>query len=204
MPRPRKFDEDAVVQQAMALFWRRGWHATSIDELVKATGLNRGSLYGAFGDKRGLFLRALQRYRDDIAGREIAILRGHEIGGDGWDEEKPPAERLRAYFDHVIRFSLSDEGLKLGCLLTNTAVELGADDPKAWAAVISQEASLEAAFHDCLAEAEVEEPEARARFLVAAAQGLRVTARMAPDEKVLRGVVSSALELLGLLERSVQ
>src|ERR1700738_3778032 len=60
----KQFDRDEVLDRAMAAFWTRGYEATSIDDLVEATGINRGSLYGTFGDKRRLFLSALHRYWD--------------------------------------------------------------------------------------------------------------------------------------------
>ncbi len=62
MARPREFDRDQVVDRAVEVFWRQGFEATSIQDLVEATGLNRGSLYNTFGDKAGLFEAALERY----------------------------------------------------------------------------------------------------------------------------------------------
>src|SRR5215469_11329987 len=62
MPRPRKFDESDVVAAARDEFWSRGYAATSVDDLSSVTGLGKGSLYGAFGDKHGLFMRALDDY----------------------------------------------------------------------------------------------------------------------------------------------
>ncbi len=62
MPRPREFDEGAVVAAARDEFWTRGYAATSVDDLTTVTGLGKGSLYGAFGDKHGLFVRALDDY----------------------------------------------------------------------------------------------------------------------------------------------
>src|SRR5215217_8228029 len=60
--RPRSFDTDAAVERAMGVFWSRGYHATALPDLLRATKLSRGSLYAAFGDKHSLFLRALDRY----------------------------------------------------------------------------------------------------------------------------------------------
>ena len=62
----KQFDRYEVLDRAMAAFWTRGYEATSIDDLVEATGINRGSLYGTFGDKRRLFLMALDRYWDTV------------------------------------------------------------------------------------------------------------------------------------------
>ena len=67
MPRPRKFDESDVVAAARDEFWLRGYAATSVDDLTSVTGLGKGSLYGAFGDKHGLFLRALDDYISAVA-----------------------------------------------------------------------------------------------------------------------------------------
>src|SRR3954454_20321978 len=67
--RPRGFDTEAAVERAMNVFWSRGYHATALPDLLRATGLSRGSLYAAFGDKHSLFLRALDRYIADALTR---------------------------------------------------------------------------------------------------------------------------------------
>src|SRR5687768_15925134 len=63
--RPRSFDMEAAVERAMGVFWSRGYHATALPDLLRATKRSRGSLYAAFGDKHSLFLRALDRYIAD-------------------------------------------------------------------------------------------------------------------------------------------
>ena len=78
MARPRKFDEPQVIAAARDVFWRSGYVDTSLDDLTAATGLGRGSLYGAFGDKRALFLRVLDEYCTDSAGHAAASLAGPE------------------------------------------------------------------------------------------------------------------------------
>src|SRR3954464_5735413 len=85
--RPRGFDTEAAVERAMGVFWSRGYHATALPDLLRATKLSRGSLYAAFGDKHTLFLRALDRYIAD------AMTRIHiEL-----DARKTPVEGLRAF-----------------------------------------------------------------------------------------------------------
>src|SRR5271157_5714 len=64
--RPRAFEPDAALARAMDVFWREGFAATSLDELSAATGLNRPSLYGAFGDKRALYIQAYRHYREHV------------------------------------------------------------------------------------------------------------------------------------------
>lgn len=72
--RPRSFDEAVVVDAAARCFTELGYAATSVDDLVTATGLHRGSLYGAFGSKRGLFLAALARHAEPVSGRALDLL----------------------------------------------------------------------------------------------------------------------------------
>ena len=72
--RPRSFDHDAVLDRAVTVFWERGYHATSLDDLTEAMEIGRPSLYAAFGDKRRLFLRALERYGATIGSCGVVAL----------------------------------------------------------------------------------------------------------------------------------
>src|SRR6185295_14348282 len=71
MARPKAFDPDTAAQEAMETFWERGYNATSVNDLLAEMGLNRGSLYGTFGDKKQLFLAALDKYQD----QNVAMIR---------------------------------------------------------------------------------------------------------------------------------
>jgi TetR/AcrR family transcriptional repressor of nem operon len=118
MPRPREFDEDDVVARATDLFWRRGYHATSVRDLGDALGLSASSLYRTFGDKHALFLRALDHYRatDSAEARDHLLRPG------------PAPEVLREWLIRMV--DLPEEGTAArGCFVVNTATELGADDP---------------------------------------------------------------------------
>ena len=115
--RPREFDEDKVLAAAANAFWQRGYHATSIDDLCEATGLLRGSLYGAYGDKRGIFLAALNRYC------EARIARLSEALQKGPPGRQILRENLVYYFEAV-----SDLDLARACFITNTALELTPQD----------------------------------------------------------------------------
>src|SRR5580692_13025214 len=81
--RPRSFDMEAAVERAMGVFWSRGYHATALPDLLRATKLSRGSLYAAFGDKHSLFLRALDRYIADALTRMDIELDPHGEPVDG-------------------------------------------------------------------------------------------------------------------------
>ena len=114
--RPRQFDEDKVLLAAAHAFWQRGYHATSIDDLCAATGLLRGSLYGAYGDKHGIFVASLNFYCETRVGRAEQSLAG-------------PASRevlrrgLSYYFESALDISLAR-----ACFITNTALELVPQD----------------------------------------------------------------------------
>ena len=111
--RPRKFDEDAVLAEAARVFWEKGYHAASIDDLCEATGVLRGSLYGAFGDKRGLLLAALARYGE---GRITRLA-------DSLASSEPGRETIRQALLYYTR-TVSELNGPRACFISNTALEL--------------------------------------------------------------------------------
>src|SRR5271167_2823004 len=115
--RPRGFDTEAAVERAMGVFWSRGYHATALPDLLRATKLSRGSLYAAFGDKHSLFLRALDRYTADALTRLDAEL----------DPHSAPIASLRAYLAGYVERA-SDASGRRGCLVAATTLELAAHD----------------------------------------------------------------------------
>jgi TetR/AcrR family transcriptional repressor of nem operon len=117
--RPREFDTDAAVERAMGVFWSGGYHGTSLPDLPKATALSRGSLYAAFGDKHGLFLRALDRYIDDALTRLDSKL----------DPRKSALAGVRKCLAGYVDRTSGSAG-KRGCLLVATAMELAAHNPE--------------------------------------------------------------------------
>lgn len=118
MARPREFDETAVLAAAGAAFRSAGYAATSVSDLTAATGLGKGSLYGAFGDKHGLYLRAFDDYRAGAVATAEDEL-------DGPDDEA--LARLRAYAVGIARSS-TDEGVRRGCMLSSATAELASYD----------------------------------------------------------------------------
>ncbi|PZG22096.1 TetR/AcrR family transcriptional regulator [Nonomuraea aridisoli] len=115
MARPREFDEREVVAKATDLFWRRGYNATSVRDLGAELKLTQSSLYRTFSDKRGLFLRALDHYRAT-----------ETTQADEWlSRSGPVREVLRDWLIWMV----GDEAGR-GCLVVNTATELGAGDPE--------------------------------------------------------------------------
>lgn len=189
MPRPREFEPDTVLNEAMRQFWERGYRATSIEDLVKATGVKPGSLYSAFpGGKRALFMKSLERYASLVVPVKLGEL-------DSPDASLP---QLRAYFDGLVVDLLSPEG-RIGCLLVNTAIEKAAEDDEVAAVVRGHQARLESlttnALINAVARGEVRasvDPVGAARLLLATGQGLMVVGKANPSETMLRAIVDNA------------
>ena len=118
MARPRKFEESDVIAAARDEFWTRGYGATSVDDLTAATGLGKGSLYGAFGDKHGLFIRALDDYITTSLDTVHAQL--HDPGFSAY-------ERLTRHIRWQANAAATDKARR-GCMMARTAAELGSTD----------------------------------------------------------------------------
>ncbi|MEZ5865119.1 MAG: helix-turn-helix domain-containing protein [Geminicoccaceae bacterium] len=103
----RQFDESQVLDAMMRVFWEKGFEGTSIDDLVRATGLQRGSLYNAFGDKAAMFCRALRLYQDEVHASHLHALRGDD-----------PREALTRLFQLKLK-SARDGGQPQGCMLSD-------------------------------------------------------------------------------------
>jgi TetR/AcrR family transcriptional repressor of nem operon len=144
MPRPRKFDERDVVAAARDEFWSRGYAATSVDDLTSVTGLGKGSLYGAFGDKHGLFLRALDEYIGDSLDTVRAQLR---------DPAHSAYDRLTRHIRAQVRAIAADKERR-GCMMAKSAAELSATDDTVERAVEHAYAIWHAALANCIKEAQ--------------------------------------------------
>lgn len=188
MARQKEFDRDEVLDRALDVFWERGYEATSVQELVAAMGIHRGSLYATFGEKRALFLAALERYERVAIER---VLRELERPG-------PVRESVRRVFEDAVREAAASGGRR-GCLAVNTAVELAPHDPAIAARVGAMLGRVERAFEAALLRARSSgeisggDPRALARFLTATLQGVRILARAGADGATLKDVVEVAL-----------
>ena len=189
MARPRQFDPDEVIDRSMHEFWERGYRDTSVDDLVRATGVRPGSLYNAFpGGKRGLFLETLHRYSELVVPEKLGAL---ERPGAGLAE-------LRAYFDGLVRDLSTPEG-RVGCLMVNSAVELAAEDSEVGELVRGHMARLERnaerALRNAKRRGEISahvNPRAKATQLMATGMGLMVVGKTDPGRKVLQTIVNGA------------
>jgi TetR/AcrR family transcriptional repressor of nem operon len=191
MARPREFDPDQALERATQAFWARGFEHTTLDELCAATGLNRSSLYAAFGDKRALYLRALERYE---AGSVARIAAAFEAG--------PPRESLRRFLDGLIDSIVAGPGRR-GCFIGNCAAEMARLDRGAAARVRASLAHIEAAFREGLNKARARgelapgaDTTALARFLTAGVQGLRLVGKANPDREALGDIAATMVRCL--------
>ncbi|MDF1583804.1 MAG: TetR/AcrR family transcriptional regulator [Methyloprofundus sp.] len=189
MARPTAFDRTYVLQQAIQLFWLHGYSNTSIKNLVVATGLQPGSIYAAFGDKRGLFLAALDVYFEAMQLDLFAALHNN----------KPPLERLNDFFKQLVQESHCDPERK-GCLLINTLSEIPVHDVEINTRLQTMFNQVEHELKQLLIEAKHadqlsadQDPETLAKFLVSGIFGLRLFNKTQPDVKILKAIVKHLL-----------
>lgn len=116
MSRPREFDADTALRQCMDVFWAKGFHATSYEDLTRTTQVKKQSLYGVFKNKRELFLKSLALYREE----NLAILEAKAAG------ETLPLRRLEAICEAVLY--ADEEARQRGCMIINSALEFGGED----------------------------------------------------------------------------
>ena len=168
MARPRTFDEDTVLAAARDQFWTGGYAATSVDDLSAATGLGKGSLYGAFGDKHALFVRALDGYCADAIDQAVAQL--SQPGVAAYDRL---AAHVRAKADAVVA-----DVDRRGCMMSKSSAELGATDPDVDRVVGRSLTRWQDALVDCIHQAQRDgtvtvdaDPEALATLLLAVIRG---------------------------------
>ena len=174
----------------MNAFWSRGYHATALPDLLRATRLSRGSLYAAFGDKHSLFLRALDRYiADALARMDVELASDSE-----------PIDGLRAYLAGYVDRTSGANGRR-GCLLVATAMELAGRDAEVDRRIAGFFKAMEAKVADALSRAKAAgkladgvEPSSAARILVCFVEGLRVIGKTAPTRTASQATADALLD----------
>lgn len=186
--RPRNFEPEQVLDRAMLEFWKRGYEATGLADLERATELGRQSLYGAFGDKRALFSRVVEHYFERVL--KPGIIDVLDAPGSGRDN----IERIFALWETTAASADFN-----GCLVGNAISEIGLRDAEMREMLKRKIELLEAAFARALRRAkragEVREDlevTATARALVTTAQGLAVVARVQREAAFVRSVIDIA------------
>lgn len=192
MPWEKQFRTDEVLSKAMHAFWARGYDATSMQDLVASMGINRASIYATFGDKRSLFVKALRAYDERHRAAFLERLR----------QQRPGKTAIVKAFDEVIASAL-ESGLRDGCLLVNTALELSPHDDAIAEIVGAGLREVEMFFHDmieagqALDEIPVSVDASRtAQALLSLFIGLRVLTRSRPEEALFKSIARQAEAML--------
>jgi TetR/AcrR family transcriptional repressor of nem operon len=188
MARTREYDDDTVLEKAAALFWRRGYAVVSIQELEAATGLGRGSLYNAFGDKEGLFIAAIDRYAERFGAAPFRHLANPDV--------RLGIQRLL----EAIVARMADPANPRGCLLTNTSLAFGTGLDRIDSHVGEKIAAMETLLEQAIARAREDgqipagaDPKPLARFYSGVAQSLGVMHKAFGDVGALRDIVAVAM-----------
>ncbi len=192
MARTKEYRKEEALEAAMTLFWKQGYSATSIQQLLTVMGLSRSSMYAEFGNKRDLFEEALARYNNAVE----SLIRTISDASD-------PAEAVRNFFDASFGEHNSDM-LFRGCLLVNTILEMRDVDDELSTSATKYLEKIEQAFSCCFKRCARKgtlhrdlDPELLAGFFMTVAKGIRVVSRQQPTKSYLRGVVETALLVLG-------
>ncbi len=191
--RPRAYQPEVALAKALDLFRKDGFAATSLDDLSAATGMNRPSLYGAFGDKRELYIKSYQRYRDDARAAMVDIFRN----------EQPIRERLARIYAIALDIYLSGESGPRGCFTVMTAASEAVSDPQIRAMVLEGFAELDKAFAACFRRAKetgelpaTADPGVLAQMASATIHSIAIRARARVPRKELEAIVKGAIELM--------
>jgi AcrR family transcriptional regulator len=190
MARPRTFDPDEVLNIALGVFWRKGYRGASLDDITAVSGLAKPSLYAAFGDKKALFLKVLNRYHAGIVTRTERALAGAPLARDA----------ITNWLDSFVPYCSSKKGTR-GCLSINTATDGGLDDDDLLDSIGHYNARLETLIRKRL-EADRDQfsqdfdPKAATYFIMALYNGMIVMARHAPSAASVRSAIRKTVASL--------
>lgn len=191
--RPRAYDADAALHKALDTFWDQGYAATSLDELSAATGMNRPSLYGAFGDKQALYMTVFERYRAfSRAALAQALL-----------PDLPLRQGLERVYMSALEIYLSGEVGARGCFMIGTAATEAVTKPAVRAELAAGlhelDDGFEARFRQAVDQGEVpagSDPVALARIAAAVLHTLSIRARAGETRAQLEPIVAAALDMI--------
>ena len=173
MPRKPNIDHDEVIDRAMHIFWQHGYKKTSVEDLIQSAGVNRFNLYETFGGKHGLYLKALDNYRDVIFLTRMEMIDAHENAIAG----------ILEYFESLEKFLIDSKG-SFTCLMMNSQIELVPKDKKVTKKVSFYFEKMEKTFLKALSRARESGMLAKnidisdlAKFLTGSAQGMCVMSK---------------------------
>ena len=193
MARLIEFDRDKALESAMLLFWRQGYNATSLSQLLEAMAISRSSFYAAFTDKRSVYIEALTLFSQ----RTNSVLLSVE-------DDRNTGNAIKNFFEHTL-FSVPERRMRRGCMMVNTVLEL-ADVDQGLSILASQKLDeIERAFEVCFERAlesgtfsSQQTAKELAQFVMTINQGLRVSSRKDISKKDLQNILTTTTSVLGL------
>ncbi len=192
MARPKEFDVDHALREAMNVFWSNGYKATSLGDLTRAMRISKSSMYETFGSKHDLFLATIEHY---IRTQTTQISGAAHI-------DAPAVKVIRALFHRAVQ-RMAEPNSRRGCYLNNCAVEVSVRDGEAGERVEKGLDMMEEAFFELVARgqregeiAERHDPRSMARFLVSSLNGILVMGKAHADTDRLNDVVDITMKAL--------
>lgn len=193
MARTKDFDEDEVLTKAMNLFWRRGYNATSMQDLVDELGISRSSMYDTFGDKHSLFIKALDNYKKGATEKLHQIVQ----------QASSAREAISKILMNMVNDLVADKDHK-GCFMVNAQVEVAPNDPIVSDLLCGNDRQMEQFFLETIKKGQEKGEISKdqdagllARFIINSIKGLRVAAKSAPDRKTFIDIINLTLSVLG-------
>ena len=195
MPRPIEFEPDTVLKSVMLQFWENGYQSTSMRDISACTGLQPGSLYLAYQDKRNLFIEALDLY----------IRQRMEFIKTIFGNDETALVKFQNYFDLIVKSSLSKDGCK-GCLMVNTILETPLDDSEIKDRITKVFHDVELVFKKALEDAKREgtisknrDTNGLAKLIITTIHGIRVLNKTRPKKATLEAIINN---LMSAIEQS--
>jgi len=179
MARKREFDEDKVLDALRDVFWEHGYDGTSYSDIMSATGLQKGSLYSAFGDKRALYQKAIARYDAQVVSGAIKMLRNENLSAKA---------RIENLMNGPVEAAGTREG-RHGCLLCNAAIDQAPTDKETEVSVTNSMNRLKDAINFAVNDA------AKAEHILASYFGARVLVKAGMNKKTLEAVRDQTLDM---------
>ncbi len=197
MARTREFDEKEVIEKAVNLFWNKGYNTVSTQDLIDAFGISRSSMYGAYKDKRSLFILSLQHYRQTASQNMLDIL----------CKNISFIDTITLLLNQIIKETITDNKSK-GCFVVNTAIELAPHDKEILSIIRENRKNiiigLSQAIQKGIDNKELTEnnnPKALANYFYNLINGLRVDAKVTKDKKNYQDTINLALRVLDVKKK---
>jgi TetR/AcrR family transcriptional regulator, copper-responsive repressor len=191
--RPRQYDPDSALARAAAAFWKNGYAGTSLDDLAAATGMNRPSLYAAFGDKRDLYLKTLERYQQQSRALSAQLLA----------DSATLREFLTRFYDGALELYRAGEADARGCFSISTAPAQATSDPAVHAFLSESIRGTDAFLADVIGKARDRgeiaasgDPSALAQVATATLHTLAVRSRVGVPRHQLKALAAAAIDLI--------